>query len=128
MEVNYRWKKHYKTAKYPIRQPAWLTWLIWVLSKICLMGKKYTLETIDMEGLEPPYIIFSNHMAFIDFELAAMVTYPKRVNNVVNIDGYHMMPWLLTWIGSICTRKFTNDIHLVKSIRRAVQNGDILCL
>ena len=26
MEVNYRWKKHYKTAKYPIRQPAWLTW------------------------------------------------------------------------------------------------------
>jgi DNA-directed RNA polymerase subunit RPC12/RpoP len=67
-------------------------------------------------------------MAFIDFELAAMVTYPRRVNNVVNIDGYHMMPWLLTWIGSICTRKFTNDIHLVKSIRRVIQNGDILCM
>jgi DNA-directed RNA polymerase subunit RPC12/RpoP len=81
-----------------------------------------------MEGLEPPYIIFSNHQAFIDFELAAMVTHPKKVNNVVNIDGYHMMPWLLTWIGSICTRKFTNDFHLVKSIRRVVQNGDILCM
>lgn len=128
MEVNYRWKKHYKTAKYPLRQPRWLTWVIWTLSRICLIGKKYTLETVDMEGLEPPYIIFSNHMAFIDFELAAMVTYPKRVNNVVNIDGYHMMPWLLTWIGSICTRKFTNDIHLVKSIRRVIQNGDILCM
>ena len=38
------------------------------------------------------------------------------------------MPWLLTWIGSICTRKFTNDFHLVKSIRRVVQNGDILCM
>ena len=120
MEVNYRWKKHYKTAKYPIRQPAWLTWVIWILSKIMLIGKKYTLETIDMEGLEPPYIIFSNHQAFIDFELSAMVTYPRKVNNVVNIDGYHMMPWLLTWIGSICTRKFTNDIHLVKSIRRVI--------
>ena len=128
MEVNYRWKKHYKTAKYPLRQPRWLTWVIWTLSRICLIGKKYTLETVDLEGLEPPYIIFSNHMAFIDFELAAMVTYPKRVNNVVNIDGYHMMPWLLTWIGSICTRKFTNDIHLVKSIRRVIQNGDILCM
>ena len=92
MEVNYRWKKHYKTAKYPIRQPAWLTWVIWILSKIALIGKKYTLETIDMEGLEPPYIIFSNHQAFIDFELAAMVTHPRKVNNVVNIDGYHMMP------------------------------------
>ena len=128
MEVNYRWKKHYKTAKYPIRQPAWLTWVIWILSKIALIGKKFTLETIDMDGLEPPYIIFSNHMAFIDFELAAMVTHPRKVNNVVNIDGYHMMPWLLTWIGSICTRKFTNDIHLVKSIRRVIQNGDILCM
>ena len=90
MDVNYRWKKHYKTAKYPIRQPKFLTWLIWFLSKCALIGKKYTLETIDMEGLEPPYIIFSNHMAFIDFELAAMVTYPRKVNNVVNIDGYHM--------------------------------------
>ena len=128
MEVNYRNKKHYKTAKYPIRQPAWLTWVIWILSKICLTGKKYTLETIDMEGLEPPYIIFSNHQAFIDFELAAMVTHPRKVNNVVNIDGYHRMPWLLTWIGSICTRKFTNDFHLVKSIRRVIQNGDILCM
>ena len=128
MEVNYRWKKHYKTAKYPIRQPAWLTWVIWILSKICLIGKKYTLEAIDMDGLEPPYIIFSNHQAFIDFELAAMYTHPRKVNNVVNIDGYHMMPWLLTWIGSICTRKFTNDIHLVKSIRRVLQNGDILCM
>lgn len=128
MEVNYRMKRHYKTAKYPLRQPRWLTWLIWVLSKCALIGKKYKLETIDMEGLKPPYMIFSNHMEFIDFELAAMVTYPNRVNNVVNIDGYLMMPWLLTWIGAICTRKFTNDIHLVKSIRRVIQNGDILCL
>ena len=65
MEVNYRWKKHYKTAKYPIRQPLWLTWVIWILSKICLVGKKYTLETVNTENLKPPYIIFSNHMAFI---------------------------------------------------------------
>lgn len=128
MQVNYRIQKHYKTAKYPIRQPKWLTWLIWFLSKTMTLGKQYTLETIDMEGLQPPYILFSNHMAFIDFELAAQVTYPHRVNNVVNIDGYHRMPWLLTWIGSICTRKFINDIHLVKSIRRVTQNGDILCM
>ena len=128
MEVNYKNKTPYKTAKYPRRQHAFWTWLIYMLSKGALIGKKFTLETIDMEGLEPPYMIFSNHMEFIDFELATMVTYPHKVNNVVNIDGYHMMPWLLTWIGSICTRKFTNDIHLVKSIRRVIQNGDILCM
>ena len=128
MEVNYRNKKRYKTARYPRRQPKFWTWVIWLLSKIMLRGKNYKLETIDMEGLKPPYLIFSNHMEFIDFELATMVTYPNRVNNVVNIDGYLMMPFLLEWIGAICTRKFTNDIHLVKSIRRVIQNGDILCL
>ena len=128
MEVNYKNKKRYKTARYPNRQPKFWTWVIWFLSKIMLRGKKYTLETIDMEGLQPPYMIFSNHMEFIDFELATMVTYPHRVNNVVNIDGYLMMPFLLEWIGAICTRKFTNDIHLVKSIRKVIQRGDVLCL
>ena len=109
MEVNYLWKKHYKTAKYPIRQPRWLTWVIWILSKIALAGKKYKLETIDMEGLEPPYIIFSNHMAFIDFELAAMVTNPKKVNNVVNKIVIKMIfffiglsPYRKYYRGSLC--------------------------
>ena len=29
------------------------------------------VEKINMEGLKPPYIMLSNHMHFIDFELAA---------------------------------------------------------
>lgn len=28
IEVNYKNKKRYKTARYPIRQPIYLTWLI----------------------------------------------------------------------------------------------------
>ena len=49
-DVNYKNKRRYNSAKYPIRQPRWLTWLIWFLSKCALIGKKYKLETIDMEG------------------------------------------------------------------------------
>ena len=63
-----------------------LTWLIWVLSKIDLMFKKHRVEKINMEGLKPPYFMLSNHQYFIDFELAALVTYPHRVNNVINIE------------------------------------------
>ena len=43
-EINYRNKKRYKTAKYPIRQPLFFVGLIWLLCKICLIGKKYKLE------------------------------------------------------------------------------------
>jgi len=126
VEVNYKNKKRYKTAKYPIRQPILIVWLIWLLSKIVLMGKKHKVEKVNMEGLKPPYMVLSNHMHFIDFELGAMVTAPHRVNNVVSIDGYYRRPWLMELIGAICTRKFTMDLHLVKSIKKSLQRGDIL--
>ena len=128
MEVQYKNKRYYNTAKYPIRQPLIIVWLIWLLSKIVLINKKYKVEKINMEGLKPPYILLSNHMYFIDFELAAMGTFPHRVNNVVSVDGYYRRPWLMELIGAICTRKFTKDLHLVKSIRHVLKKGDILSM
>lgn len=128
MEVNYKNQKRYNTAKYPIRQPIVIVWLIWLLSKIVLIGKKYKVEKVNMEGLKPPYMLLSNHMYFVDFELAAMATAPYRVNNVVSIDGYYRRPWLMELIGAICTRKFTRDLHLVKSINRVLKRGDILSM
>ena len=128
IEVNYKNKKRYKTAKYPIRQPKFLTWLILVLSKIMLSKEDYKVEKINMEGLKPPYMMLSNHMQFIDFELAAIGTKLNRVNNVVSIDGYYRRPWLLELIGAICTRKYTMDLHLIKSINKVLKRGDILSM
>lgn len=128
IEVNYKNKKRYKTAKYPYHQGKFWTGLIWLLSRCALIGKKYKVETIGMEGLKPPYMLLSNHMHFIDFELAAMGTWPHPVSNVVSIDGYVIKWFLLEWIGAIATRKFTTDIHLVKSIRKVLQRGDVLAM
>ena len=128
IEPNYKNKKKYKTAKYPIRQPVYLTGLILVLSFFATLFKKHKVEKINMEGLKPPFMMLSNHMAFIDFELAALGTGMHKVNNVVNIDGYYQRPWLMEWIGAICTRKYTMDLHLVKSIRKVLERGDILCM
>lgn len=128
IDINYKNKKKYKTAKYPIRQPIYLTGLIYLLSFFATLFKKHKVERINMKGLKPPYIMLSNHMSFVDFELAALGTFPHRVNNVVNIDGYYRRPWLMEWIGAICTRKFTMDLHLVKSIRKVLERGDVLSL
>lgn len=128
MDVNYKNKKRYKTAKYPIRQPRFFTGLIWCLSKMMLLGKKYKIEKFNMEGLKPPYMMLSNHMYFIDFELAAMGTGMHRVNNVVSIDGYYRRPWLMELIGSIGTRKYTMDLHLIKSINKVLKRGDVLSM
>ena len=126
IEVNYKNKKRFNTAVYPIRQPRFFVWLIWILSKLAFMGKKYKIEKINMEGLEGPYLMLSNHMYFVDFELAALGMYPQRVNNVINIDGYINRAWLMKLIGGICTRKFTNDLHLIKSIKKVLQRGDVV--
>lgn len=128
IEVNYKNKKRYKTAKYPFKQRLFWIWLIRFLSKIMLIGKEYKIEKINMEGLKPPYMMLSNHMHFIDFELTAQATWPHSVSNVVSIDGYVIKWFLLEWIGAICTRKYTNDLHLIKSIRHVLKRGDILSM
>ena len=128
IDVNYKNKKRYNTARYPIRQPKALTYLIWVLSSCALIGKKWKVEKINMEGLKPPYMMLSNHMYFIDFELAAMGTGGHRINNVMSIDGYYRRPWLIELIGGICTRKYTMDLHLVKSINKVLKRGDVLSM
>ena len=125
---NYWIKHHYNAAKYPLRQGKFWTWLIRMLSKYTMFGRKFTITKVNMENVQPPYLLLSNHMHFIDFKICSAATWPHKVNNVVNIDGYHMMPWLLRWIGSVPTRKFTSDLNLVKSIRKVLQRGDILCM
>lgn len=74
-----------------------------MLSRCALIGKKYKVEAIGMDGLKPPYMLLSNHMHFIDFELAAMGTWPHPVSSVVSIDGYVVKWFLLEWIGAIAT-------------------------
>ena len=128
IEVNYKNKRRYQTAKRPMHQGKFWTWLIWVLSKMMLIGKDYKVECIGMEDLKPPYMLLSNHMHFIDFELTAMATYPYPVSNVVSIDGYINKFFLLEWIGAIATRKYTTDVRLVKAIRAVLQRGDILAM
>lgn len=123
MEVNYKNKKRYNTAKYPIRQPRILTFLLYIVSKIALIGVKYKIEKIGVEGLKPPYILLSNHHYFVDFELSAIATFPHRVNNIATIDGYYRRPWLMELLGCICKRKFTSDLHLVKSIRKVLKKA-----
>lgn len=128
MEVNYKNKKYYNTAKYPIRQPLIFTFLLYLVSKIALIGTKYKIEKKNMEGLKGPYILLSNHHYFIDFELSAIATFPRRVNNVATIDGYYRRPLLMELLGCICKRKFTTDLHLIKAIKRVLAKGDVLCM
>ena len=128
IDVNYKNKKRYNLAHYPIRQPKFFVHLIRLLSRLTLPKVPWKVEKINMEGLQPPYMMLSNHMYFVDFKLAAMGTGNHRINNVVSIDGYYRRPWLMELIGAIGTRKYTMDLHLVKSINKVLKRGDVLSM
>ena len=92
IEVNYRNKKRYNTAKAPLHQTPFWTGLIWVLSRMMLIGKDYKVEKINMEGLQAPYMMLSNHMHFIDFELAAMGTWPRSRQTAAKPSVHSVVP------------------------------------
>lgn len=89
--------------------------------------KKHGLKItkVGVDGLKPPYLLLCNHNAFMDFKAATAAIYPCRANYIVAIDGFIGREKLLRNVGCICKRKFTNDITLIRNIRRVMQNGDI---
>ena len=99
--------------------------LIWLLSMPAVISHKNKLTKINMENIKPPYLLLCNHNAFMDFKVATKAVFPHRANYVVAIDGFWKREWLLRLIGCICKRKFTNDIYLIRQLKRVTDRGNI---
>ena len=115
--------KRFDMAKEPTRQL--LRPLIWTLCFPDMITHRQKLTKVNMDGIKPPYIMLCNHNAFMDFKVAVKATFPHRENYVVAIDGFIGREWLLRVAGGICKRKFTNDITLVRQLKKVIDNGDI---
>ena len=116
----------FDTARAPQRQH--LGWLIRLLSAPVLRKHRNRLMKYHMEDVKAPYFLLCNHNAFMDFMVASRAIYPARANFIVAIDGFLHREWLLRYIGCICTRKFTTDLPLIRSMLRVVKNGDVVAL
>ena len=115
--------KRFDMAAVPMRQH--LLPLIWLLSMPAVFSHKNKLTKINMENIKPPYLLLCNHNAFMDFKVATKAVFPHRANYVVAIDGFWKREWLLRLIGCICKRKFTNDVFLIRQLKRVTDRGDI---
>ncbi len=105
-----------------------LKWLIWLLSFPAVISHKNRLIKVNMEGIKPPYLLLCNHNAFMDFKVAMKGIFPHGANFVVAIDGFLKREWLLRFIGCICKRKFTNDLSLIRQLKRVIDRGDIAAI
>lgn len=117
--------ERFDMAKAPVRTRWYLHPLTLLLSMPSVWAHRNKLTKIGMKGIKPPYVLLCNHNAFMDFKVATKAIFPYRANYVVAIDGFIGREWLLRQVGCICKRKFTNDVLLIRQLRRTIENGDI---
>ena len=120
--------RRYNMKQPPLRQKHYLRPLIWGLSFLDTFRHKAIINRIGMEGVKPPYLLLCNHNSFLDFKVMTAAIFPHRANYVVAIDGFIKRKWLMRLVGCICTRKFTNDLMLVKNMLYVILQGDIVVL
>ncbi|NLV84856.1 MAG: hypothetical protein GXY60_09850 [Spirochaetales bacterium] len=120
--------KRYDMERPPFRQLHILRPLTWLLSYPDVWKRKLKVNKINMEGIEPPYLLLCTHHAFLDFKVTTAALFPRRANYVVAIDGFIGREWLLRLVGCLCKRKFTNDLNTIRNIKRSIEHKDILAL
>jgi len=109
----------------PVRTKWYLRPVTWALSAPDTIRHRTVIRKTRTEGLKPPYVLLCNHNAFLDFKVATKAIWPHRANYVVAIDGFIGREKLLRDVGCICKRKFTQDIRLIRQLKRVATNGDI---
>jgi len=107
------------------RQRNYLRPITWAVSFPEVWSHKTKIIKTNMEGLKPPYILLCNHNSFFDFKVATAAIFPARANYIVAIDGFIGREWIMRKVGCICKRKFTNDVTLVRQLKRVADNGDV---
>lgn len=96
-----------------------------------LIGKKYGLKIHkeNMKGLKPPYLIFASHHSFMDFLITPLTIFPHPANYVSELEGFEYYgEWKYRHIGCLGTRKFVDDMALIKNIKRVIAKGRIMVI
>jgi len=92
--------------------------------------KGLKIERIGMKGIKPPYLVLSEHQGFADYYITPLVLFPRRASYVSDVEGFAAYgKWLYSAIGCIPTRKFVNEVSLIRNIRHAAEkNNDIIVI
>jgi len=117
--------ERFDMSKPPISTRWYLRPITWIISFPSIIGHRTRIIKEGMDGIKPPFLLLCNHNAFNDFKVATIAMFPHKANYVVAIDGFIGREWLLRNVGCICKRKFTNDVNLIRQLRRTLDRGDI---
>lgn len=113
----------------PPKQNFFLTPVIWLLCRLLTLGTGLKINKKDMKGLKPPFLVLGSHHAFMDFYVTPLALFPHRANYISELEGFEYFgEWIYRQVGCLGTRKFVNDMALVKNIRRVLERKGILVI
>lgn len=109
--------------KRPLRQLAVVRKFLNLVSTVAMIPIPFTYEKIGMEklGKKEPCLVLMNHSCFMDLEIAARLLSDRAYHVVCTLDGFVGKKFLLRLLGCISTKKFINDVTLVRDMRFAVR-------
>ena len=108
--------------KNPHRPDIFFRTLMRLVSIPDLKKTHFSFERRGMEKLakKEAALYLVNHSSFIDLEIVATMLYPRPFNIVTTTDGFIGKNWLMRMIGCIPTKKFVNDLSLVRDMSYAL--------
>lgn len=113
----------------PPKQNCFLMPLIWLLCWLLTRSGRLKIHRERMKGLKPPFLVLGTHHAFMDFYITPLALFPYRANYVSELEGFESFgEWIYRQVGCLGTRKFINDIALVKNIKRVIDRKGVLVL
>ena len=113
----------------PPRQNLLIMPLLWLYCRAVTRKGKLRMNRIRMKGLTPPFLVLGSHHAFMDFYVTPLAIFPHRANYVSELEGFEAFgEWPYRQIGCLGTRKFVNDLALVRNIKRVMDRKGILVL
>ncbi|MBE6693934.1 MAG: 1-acyl-sn-glycerol-3-phosphate acyltransferase [Ruminococcaceae bacterium] len=97
--------------------------LVRVASMPDLISTHCSVERVGMDklGRREPCLVLMNHSSFIDLKIASKILYPRPYNIVCTTDGFVGKNWLMRQIGCIPTKKYVNELSLIKDMAYAVK-------
>lgn len=116
-------------GKEPPRQNLLMMPFLWLYCWLAARTGRLQISRKRMKGLKPPFLVLGTHHSFMDFCVTPLALFPYRANYISELEGFEYYgEWLYRQIGCLGTRKFVQDIALVKNIQRVIGRGDILVM
>lgn len=121
--------KPFDRFKEPPKQNLFLTPILWIVFFLLTVSAKLKIVKGDNRGIKPPFLVLGTHHSFTDFYVTPLALFPYRANYVSELEGFENYgEWLYRQLGCLGTRKFIDDMGLIKNIKRVVDRGGILVL